>query len=314
MSGCTPESRRCEYWTQSEEYLRPACCTQHLKDLLFFTHGLLEQHGIPHWLDYGSLLGAARTGELIPWDGDVDFGVLCSDLERVRKLADEVASAGHILNVDDPLVWRVELSSTNLLHVDLFPWREEGDGNLKMSWPGYPDECWAFPRRFLDDMQPVKLYGHPFPAPAPLDEFLARYRYGPDYRVPRRVEKLAERTQIIPSVKRYLGRRVFHDRLRRNLSLLQETLDMTPFRGCYHVTMEPSLDHRATADDSPDAGFGYRGSDRALFLDALPALEAVGFSRSGDPRVGEGNCTRYRLSKEGACIDFIADEQPGGAA
>ncbi len=163
-------------------------------------------------------------------------------------------------------------------------------------------------------MQPVKLYGHPFPAPAPLDEFLARYRYGPDYRVPRRVEKLAERTQIIPSVKRYLGRRVFHDRLRRNLSLLQETLDMTPFRGCYHVTMEPSLDHRATADDSPDAGFGYRGSDRALFLDALPALEAVGFSRSGDPRVGEGNCTRYRLSKEGACIDFIADEQPGGAA
>jgi phosphorylcholine metabolism protein LicD len=45
-----------------------------------FTHELLTKHGIVHWLDYGSLLGAVRGGELIPWDNDVDFGFLGSDL------------------------------------------------------------------------------------------------------------------------------------------------------------------------------------------------------------------------------------------
>ena len=62
MTGCTRESQRCEFWTQGEEYLRPACCTQHLKDLLFYTHDLLRRHGIPHWLDFGAVLGAVRGG------------------------------------------------------------------------------------------------------------------------------------------------------------------------------------------------------------------------------------------------------------
>ena len=313
MTGCTRESQRCEFWTQGEEYLRPACCTQHLKDLLFFTHDLLQRHGIPHWLDFGAVLGAVRGGEFVPWDGDVDFGILRHDLERVRMLEDEVARAGHYLNVNDPLVWRVQLSRTNSLHADLFPWREE-DGVLKMSWPGYPDECWAFPQRYLNEVQPVELYGHVFPAPAPLHEFLERYRYGPEYLVPRRSEELAQRTQIIPSVKRFLGRRIFYDRLRHNLGLLQETLDATPFRGCYQMTMEPALNNQSIADNSPDAGFAYPRSDRARFLDVLPVLQAAGFSLIEDLRANDGDGAHTRLGKDGACFDFAACEPPGGTA
>jgi hypothetical protein len=51
-----------------------------------FTHELLTKHGIVHWLDYGSLLGAVRGGELIPWDNDVDFGFLGSDLRGAPPL------------------------------------------------------------------------------------------------------------------------------------------------------------------------------------------------------------------------------------
>ena len=204
--GCTPDSPRCEFWMRGSAYLRPPCCTDHLKELLIFTHELLERHGIAHWLDFGALLGAARAGEFIPWDSDVDFGVLRHDLERLRPLESEVARAGHVLDMSDPLVWRIRLSTVNTQHADIFPWWEE-DGVLKMQWPGYPDDCWAFPRRFVDGAQPVELYGRSFPAPAPLGEFLARFRYGPDYPVARRPEELALRARVAPSVKAFLARR-----------------------------------------------------------------------------------------------------------
>lgn len=317
MSGCTCESRRCEFWMQDDEYVRPACCTQHLKDLLFFTHDLLERHGIPHWLDFGALLGAARTGEFIPWDSDVDFGILRHDLERVRELEDEVARAGHSLDMRNPLVWRIQLSATNTLHADIFPWWEE-NGVLKMRWPGYPEECWSFPRQMLEDAQVVELYGHSFLAPTPLDEFLERYRYGPEYRVARRPEELTLRARIAPAMRMFLAGRMFHDRLRRNLGLLCEALDATPFRGCYRMTMEPALAEGAIsgrgADDAPDAGFGYCNRDGALFLDALPTLEAAGFLPIRGFRAGDGDIAHHRLVKDGARFDFAASEQPGGAS
>ena len=207
MNGCTPESRRCRFWEQGGAYLRPSCCTEHLKRLLVFTHDLLERHNIPHWLDFGALLGAVRNGEFIPWDSDVVFGVMRADEERVRALTGEIAAAGHLLAMRHPDVWRIFLSTTNGLHADLFPWREE-EGVLKMHWPGYGEESWAFPRRFLDDAQPVSLYGHLFPAPAPLPEFLSRHRYGPDYLTPLRDEDLELRARVAPSLKALVASRL----------------------------------------------------------------------------------------------------------
>lgn len=43
-----------------------------LKDVTY----LLNKYEIIYWLDFGSLLGAARNGEAIPWDGDFDLSTL----------------------------------------------------------------------------------------------------------------------------------------------------------------------------------------------------------------------------------------------
>ena len=39
-----------------------------------------RNHHVQWWLVYGSLLGAWRTGDIIPWDNDLDFGMLRRDL------------------------------------------------------------------------------------------------------------------------------------------------------------------------------------------------------------------------------------------
>src|SRR5438128_7120451 len=95
---CTRFTRACDFWNWGTDSVRPECCTEHLMQLLGFTSDLLARHGIFHWLDYGSLLGAVRDGKLIAWDGDGDFGIQQHDEPAVLALAEEIATAGHRLD------------------------------------------------------------------------------------------------------------------------------------------------------------------------------------------------------------------------
>jgi len=303
MSGCTRDTLRCEYWQQGGSYLRPPCCTAHLKELLFFTRDLLTRHGILHWLDWGALLGAVRDGAFVPWDGDVDFGVMRDDRERIVALAPEIERAGFLLDLSDQdCTWRIVLSPTNFLHVDLFHWRDD-QGILKMRWHDCPEDTWAFPRNFIENLQPVQLYGESFLAPAPVHELLARFRYGDDYLVPQRTEQIDNRVRAYLPVKQFLAGRVFEKRMRGNLDLLRQFLNANGLPG-YECALRASASLPVSVDDdSPDAELVYPAAGYARFLEVLPLLESAGFQVLRRPQAGQSS--PYRLVKEGASFDFI---------
>lgn len=57
--------------------------------------GLLEKHGLTHWLDCGTLLGVVRDGGPIPGDKDVDIGIWEHDLPALQRLAPRFEEIGY---------------------------------------------------------------------------------------------------------------------------------------------------------------------------------------------------------------------------
>lgn len=69
-----------------------------------------REHGIEYFLDSGSALGAARHDGFIPWDDDIDVGMMRSDYERFLSVAPE--ALGDRYELSEPM--------TNPLHSAMF--------------------------------------------------------------------------------------------------------------------------------------------------------------------------------------------------
>ncbi|KAK3584623.1 hypothetical protein CHS0354_005218 [Potamilus streckersoni] len=183
--GCTKHTARCFGNIENDmpDFLydgkwTPPCCQKALRETAKHVFSILESCKVRYWLEGGSLLGAARHNDIIPWDYDIDIGIYKEDVLKCSALAS--------INVepfvdDEGFVWekaiegdflRVQYSQSNRLHVDIFPFYSKNGTMTKNTWFKTHRQDMEFPERFLLPLTKIKFAGIEASAPNNVTEFL----------------------------------------------------------------------------------------------------------------------------------------------
>ncbi|MBT8321131.1 MAG: LicD family protein [Eudoraea sp.] len=64
------------------------------ESLLKEAAALFHKHKIAYWLEGGTLLGIIREDRLLPWDNDLDFSMMCDQLNLVNALLEDLKRKG----------------------------------------------------------------------------------------------------------------------------------------------------------------------------------------------------------------------------
>jgi len=91
-------------------------------NLLKVVRDRLDEASVKYWLDYGTLIGAVRDGDIIPHDTDADIGIMISDLSLFTnidwgKYRLEYRKQGDFYRV----------YSSEEVYVDIFLWYAKGN-------------------------------------------------------------------------------------------------------------------------------------------------------------------------------------------
>ncbi|XP_053362828.1 fukutin-related protein [Clarias gariepinus] len=169
--GCSKETSRCfgTVHDDTPEYLyldrwTPPCCLRALRETTKHVINILESSGVRYWLEGGSLLGAARHQDIIPWDYDVDLGIYQEDVTNCEYLRN--LDSGSLVDANG-YVWeravegdfyRIQYSESNHLHVDLWPFYSRNGIMTKDTWTDHKQDV-EFPEHFLQPLVPMPFAG-----------------------------------------------------------------------------------------------------------------------------------------------------------
>ena len=186
--GCDKQSNRCFPTVVDEmpDYLyvnrwTPVCCIENLAKTGRHVFQILESHSVRYWLEGGSLLGAARNGQIIPWDYDIDIGIYREDIKKCHYFP----TNGSIVDQKGFLwekavegdFYRVHFSQQNRLHVDIFPFESRNGTMTKHFWyESHRQDC-EFPERFLKPLTRIRFIDWNAFSPNSVREFL-EYKFG----------------------------------------------------------------------------------------------------------------------------------------
>eukprot|EP00040_Diaphanoeca_grandis_P018744 m.98604 g.98604 ORF g.98604 m.98604 type:complete len:566 (-) comp27083_c0_seq1:27-1724(-) len=184
--GCNAQTTRCFGTIHNDvpSYLvegrwTPPCCLRNLRTTAAHVFQRLDACHARYWLEGGSLLGAARSGDIIPWDYDVDVGIHTSDVDSCREL--KLAAAQGRYTTAEGFVWerateggffRVQFSVYNHLHVDIFPFFEnQGQMDRANKMKAHRQDR-EFPMAFINPLSRISFMGLNVSAPNRHTEFL----------------------------------------------------------------------------------------------------------------------------------------------
>ena len=212
--GCQKSTARCfgTVYDDMPEYLyqsrwTPPCCLQNLRETARYLFNILDKLRVRYWLEGGSLLGAARYADVIPWDYDVDIGIYQHEISKCSYLleAEKLSKVGSKFVDSNGYTWekategdfyRVHYSQFNHMHVDIFPFYERDNIMTKNTWFKSHKQDTEFPAHYLKPLGTIDFIGLKASAPNNVREFL-ELKFGkgaienPQYPNPAKLKKMS---------------------------------------------------------------------------------------------------------------------------
>lgn len=209
------------------EFKEESISIETLAHCLQLVHSTFQRYGIWHTLTYGTLLGAVRDSQLIPWDDDIDLMVRPSDVDRILRLSHILSEQGIVFHsiTHPPKMLAVNSGSVHGFSPcqiaisfagrkigDLYAFNLFSDGVLRRFDPAtgvYWCPHSSFPHFFVEETTTVSIGENRYPAPRRPDRFLSGV-YGEDWQKPYRAVRQGGKGEE--------GRTVHGDRFAPNLS------------------------------------------------------------------------------------------------
>ncbi|MFM7189070.1 MAG: phosphorylcholine transferase LicD [Armatimonadota bacterium] len=121
------------------------------RDLLVEFDTVCRQNGLRYQLAAGTLLGAIRHGDIIPWDDDVDVIMPRDDYEQLMSIGQNVFSKDLFL----------QTRKSDLTYKSLFARLRRNDSELRFSWDRSDTHNGIFIDIFpMDFVSPNSIRGH----------------------------------------------------------------------------------------------------------------------------------------------------------
>ena len=168
---------------------------------------ILSRHLDRWFLSSGTLLGAVRHGDFIPWDWDVCIDVLTEEAQpKFEQICLDLQADGFVMDKLDTTTKNLKVVAsgygTDYEILGRYLRRRKFRARLMTELPA----------KFYEKSELVKIRGHEFPAPSPAEDLLEAL-YG-DWRTPKRTAHKAT----------YLSPKAYVNRKRRTPRKLGRTL------------------------------------------------------------------------------------------
>jgi hypothetical protein len=180
--------------------------------LLLEAKEIMDRLGVTFFLRQGTCLGAVRDNAFIPWDDDLDLGVVVGlngfTAQSIDPILAEFRKSGYYVQSERSDSVIISTLLKNNMRIDLlFHWVID---EQIYHWPG----IW-FPARLFNQLKEVDFMGERFMVPNPPEEYL-RIKYGPDWRTPKRLGYARDVVDNIPEE----PAPGYRERVRRTLAVL----------------------------------------------------------------------------------------------
>ncbi|XP_062508830.1 uncharacterized protein RP689-like [Corticium candelabrum] len=150
-----------------------------LRGMLFDFVDVAESLRMRYWLEFGALLGAVRNGKIIPWDWDLDVGVMKTDMESEQFQSGLKKKGFKLIRKTGCKFYIYRDHNTTFLDVYMHLIRKEDDIAIRCEIEDV--YRYKFPAKWISPTAPIMFEGRMLQAPNPPMAMVKEVRYPYSY-------------------------------------------------------------------------------------------------------------------------------------